>query len=125
MRKLSLMLLVFTVSMNLIAQNGWKYQKSNLTKNYEAGAICAINKDTVYVIADSAKFLKTYNGGTTWVSQSSGFAVSFFDMSFLNSDTGYAVGQHGTIIRTLDGGTTWSSLTSGTNKDLFSIAIKA
>lgn len=111
------------MTINLLAQQGWQYQNSNLTTN-EYGAICAINKDTVFVIADSGVFNKTYNGGLTWNVQNTGFTVSFFDLSFCNIDTGYAVGQNGTIIKTINGGTNWTLLTSGTNKDLFSIYIK-
>ena len=117
-----------TVSLTLTVahgQTGWQYQNSNLTTNqFGHGAIYPINKDTVYVIADTGKFLKTYNGGTNWVSQNTGFTVFFFDLSFYNTDTGYAVGQNGTIIKTIDGGTNWTTLTSGTNKDLFSISAK-
>jgi photosystem II stability/assembly factor-like uncharacterized protein len=107
-------------------QQGWQYQNSNLTTNFLGhGAIFPINKDTVFVIADSSKFLKTYNGGTNWILQNTGFSKCFFDLSFINADTGYAVGQNGTIIKTTNGGTNWIALTTGTNADLFSISIKA
>lgn len=118
--------LLFISLLNLTAakcQQGWFYQNSNLTTN-QYGAIYPVNKDTVFVFADNGLFLKTFNGGTTWFSQNTGFSQSFFDLSFLNSDTGYAVGQQGSIVRTIDGGTNWTLLSSGANKDLFSISTK-
>lgn len=121
--KIALILLSFTVAIKLFAQPGWQYQNSNLSNN-EYGAICAINKDTVFVIAGKGKFLKTVNGGIIWTTHNTGITVSFFDLSFINADTGYAVGQKGTILRTMDGGAHWDSLTSGTNKDLFSVSTK-
>jgi photosystem II stability/assembly factor-like uncharacterized protein len=124
MKKLTLSAITFLLLHAVaFAQIGWKYQTSNLSSN-RYGAIYAINKDTVYVIADKGKFLKTLNGGTIWTTQSTGITGSFFDLSFINADTGYAAGQKGTIIRTKDGGTHWDSLTSGTKKDLFSISTK-
>lgn len=117
-------LTIFIINSSLFAQ--WIYQNSSLNNNgiESLGAIYPMNNDTVFIIADSAIFLKTYNGGTNWISQNTGFIVHFSDLSFCNVDTGFAVGQSGTIIRTVDGGTNWTSLTSGTSKDLFSISSK-
>lgn len=124
MKKYLLVQTIFLLTLTVAkSQQGWQYQNSNLTNN-QYGAIYALNKDTVFVIADSSKLLKTYDGGTNWILQNTGFSNYFFDLSFVNSDTGYAVGQNGTIIKTTNGGTNWSALTSGTNKDLFSISTK-
>ncbi|MCX6305966.1 MAG: YCF48-related protein [Bacteroidetes bacterium] len=108
----------------LSAQQGWQYQNSNLANN-QFGAIYAISGDIVYVISDQGKFVKTMDGGSSWVVQNTGVAESFFDVAFVNTNTGYAVGHHGTIIKTTDGGTTWTLMASGTTKDLFSLFIKA
>ena len=123
MKKL-LLLLAAVLSLTVAHAQGWKYQNSNLINN-QHGAICPVNKDTVFAIADDGKFLKTYNGGTNWTTQNTGFSTHFFDLSFYGADTGYAVGQHGTIIKTTDGGTNWIALPSGTTKNLFSISAKA
>lgn len=114
--------LLFTMKV-LQGQVGWKILTSNLTQN-QHGSICSINKDTIFVIADNGKFLKTYNGGANWISQNTGFAGSFFDLAFSTLDTGYAVGQNGTIIKTTNGGLSWVSQASGTNRNLYSISIK-
>jgi hypothetical protein len=122
--KIFLFILITSFSLTVVhSQHGWKYQNPNLAQN-QYGAICPISKDVVYVIADKGKFLKINNGGTNWITQSTGFTASFFDLSFCNSDTGFAVGEKGSIIKTIDGGGTWSSLTSNTKSNLFSISTK-
>jgi photosystem II stability/assembly factor-like uncharacterized protein len=118
-----LLLILFFAIPVLFAQQGWKFKNPNLVKN-QFGAICPLNKDTVYVIADNGLFFKTYNGGTSWISQNTGFSQHFFDLSFYSVDTGYAVGEKGTIIKTTDAGTHWTSLVSGTTRNLNSISIK-
>ena len=119
-----LMILVMTLSSQLLSQQGWQYQNSDLYSN-QYGDICALNKDTVFIIANEGVFLKTYDGGTNWIEQNTGYLESFYDLSFINSDTGYAVGQNGTIIKTIDGGLIWTSQSSGTDKDIFSIYINS
>lgn len=119
-----LMILVMTLSSQLFSQQGWQYQNSDLYSN-QYGDICALNKDTVFIIANEGTFLKTYNGGTDWIEQNTSFLESFYDLSFIDSDTGYAVGQNGTIIKTIDGGLIWTSQSSGTDKDIFSIYINS
>lgn len=120
--KLTLALLVLT--MNLLAQKGWQFQNSDLSTN-EFGAIYALNKDTVFVIADQGVFVKTYDGGATWITENTGFTEQYFDISFLDAETGFCVGQNGRIIKTGDGGSNWTLLTTGVTKNLFSICIKA
>lgn len=118
-------LLVLTSSLALSmahSQQGWYYQNAALVNN-SFGAICAINRDTAYVIADGGQFLRTYSGGISWSVLNSGISESFFDMSFIHHDTGYAVGRNGAIIKTLNSGTSWQLLASGVNEDLFSISI--
>jgi photosystem II stability/assembly factor-like uncharacterized protein len=119
-----LMILVMTLSSQLFSQQGWQYQNPDLYSN-QYGDICALNKDTVFIIADEGVFLKTYDGGTNWIEQNTGYLESFYDLSFIDSDTGYAVGQNGTIIKTIDGGLIWTSQSSGTDKDIFSIYINS
>lgn len=120
--KLTLALLVLT--MNLLAQKGWQFQNSDLSNN-EYGAIYALNKDTVFVIADQGVFIKTYDGGSTWTTENTGFSEQFYDISFLDPETGFCVGQNGRIIKTIDGGMNWTLSASGVTKNLFSICIKA
>jgi photosystem II stability/assembly factor-like uncharacterized protein len=106
----------------VFAQQGWQYQNSNLIGN-QHGAICALTKDMLFVIAGEGKFLKTMDGGASWIEENTGFTESFFDVEFSPAGFGYAVGQNGLIIKTMDGGATWTSMASGTNEDLFSICL--
>jgi photosystem II stability/assembly factor-like uncharacterized protein len=124
MKKYSLLLLAFLVTIPVVfAQQGWKYKSPPKNSNGK-GAICPINKDTVYVIADGGLFFETYDGGTNWTTKTTGFTQHFFDLSFCTVDTGFAVGEKGTIIKTTDGGTHWTSLVSGTPNRLYSISAK-
>jgi hypothetical protein len=125
MRTYLLIILIVVLSSQLYSQQGWQYQNSNLIIQNQYGAIFPINKDTVYVIADNGKFLKTYDGGTVWVEQNTGLSESFFDLSFRGNDTAYAVGLNGTVIKSINGGANWTSLPSGTSQDLFSIYINS
>ena len=65
--------------------------------------------------------LKTTNGGTNWISQTSGTTIDLFSVNFLDQNTGWAVGEIGTILKTTNGGTNWTSQTSGTTNHLFSV----
>jgi hypothetical protein len=69
MKKYSLLLLAFLVTIPVVfAQQGWKYKSPPKNSNGK-GAICPINKDTVYVIADGGLFFETYDGGTNWTTK--------------------------------------------------------
>jgi hypothetical protein len=66
--------------------------------------------------------LKTTNGGTSWVSQSSGAPADLYSVYFpTDAQTGYAVGDYGSILKTTDGGGIWASESSGTNNGLYSV----
>lgn len=118
--KLFLLLLIF-LSSQLFAQNGWYLQNSGLT-NAMGGSICAINKDTVYVIT-SGEITKTIDGGIHWIRKTIGFPGPFYGLAFSDHNTGYAVGRNGTIIKTIDAGENWILLNSGTIQHLYSICI--
>ena len=48
--------------------------------------------------------LRTDDGGTTWIRQSSGTSNSLSAVSFVDANTGTAVGESGTILHTNTGG---------------------
>ena len=73
--------------------------------------------------------LRTTNGGTNWISQTSGTTTTLFGVSFTDANTGTAVGggfngtnSEGIILRTINGGTNWTSQTSGTTLHLHSVS---
>jgi photosystem II stability/assembly factor-like uncharacterized protein len=124
MKAKMIFLVLIAVGSQLYAQQGWQYQNSNLIGN-QHGAICALTKDMLFVIASEGKFLKTMDGGASWIELNTGFTESFFDVAFSPAGFGYAVGQNGLIIKTMDGGVSWTVMASGTNEDLFSICLYA
>ncbi len=63
----------------------------------------------------------TSDGGTSWLSQSSGTSLSLFSVSFIDANTAMVVGDSGIILRTTDGGTAWISQSGGTALSLFGV----
>jgi len=120
--KFNITFLLIMLAMPIFAQQGWQYQNSSLTTN-ESGAIYALSKDSVFVIADHGVFSKSYDGGSSWGNVYTGFTESFFDIIFINADTGYCAGKNGKIIKTIDGGDNWTALMTGTTKNIFSLSI--
>lgn len=66
--------------------------------------------------------VRTTDGGTTWVTQSSGTTNRLRGVSFTDANAGTAVGDFGTIVRTTDGGTTWVTQSSGTANVLWGVS---
>jgi photosystem II stability/assembly factor-like uncharacterized protein len=64
-------------------------------------------------------FLRTTDGGTTWIESPSLTSLNAVD--FINETDGWAVGRGGTIVNTTNGGLNWTSQTSGTDELLTSI----
>ena len=65
--------------------------------------------------------LKTRDGGTTWVLQSTAKVKNLFSVYFPAVNIGYAVGSGGTILKTADTGNTWTVQPSGISSNLFCV----
>lgn len=78
--------------------------------------------NTGTVSGNSGTILRTINGGTTWVAQTSGTSENLEGVFFTNTNAGIIVGQSGTILKTTDGGTNWVPQTSGITSTLFSVS---
>jgi len=65
--------------------------------------------DTNYgiTVGYDGTILRTMNGGSTWVSQSSGTDNRLYGVYFYDANNGITVGNIGTILRTTDGGDNW------------------
>jgi hypothetical protein len=72
-------------------------------------------------VGGGGTILRTTDGGTTWMSQSSGTKNYLYGVFFTDSNRGTAVGVGGTILRTTDGGATWMSQSSGTTNNLYGV----
>ena len=57
--------------------------------------------------AGTMVFVKTTDGGASWVSQTA-FPSTLFDVGFINLDTGWVIGRSGTILKTTNGGSSWT-----------------
>jgi hypothetical protein len=60
--------------------------------------------NTGTAVGPPGTILRTTNGGSSWISQSSGTTNALFCVSFTDANTGTAVGPWGTIVRTNTGG---------------------
>jgi hypothetical protein len=93
-----------------------------------------LNADTGFVVGgqidlqtftESARFLKTTDGGATWSSQIIGPPDTYlYSLHFLNANTGYVAGASngfGIIMMTTDGGANWTTQTSGVFDELNSL----
>ncbi len=63
-----------------------------------------------WAIGDDGTILKTTNGGSQWVIQTSPVIGFFNDVFFIDANYGWIVGNGGYILRTTNGGTTWENV---------------
>ncbi len=102
-------------------QQGWQYIENPLAGDSiykNSGAIYALSADTVFIVSDAGIFIKSFDGGTTWINYNTGFSEDFFDIYFIDSNTGYCVGENGKIIKTIDGGENWTALNTSTTNNI-------
>ena len=68
-----------------------------------------------YATGDAATFMKTTNGGSSWIIKSNIITVpddypsNFYGAEFLDMNTGFICTQYGKIIKTTDAGNTWDT----------------
>src|SRR5688572_29582391 len=111
MKKLSLIiffLIFFICSLNSVsfAQSGWLRQNSGT--NYTLYDVQFFNANTGYAAGANADttqgvFLRTFDGGSTWISQSINIGVSC--IFFLDANTGFIGGRKANfVMKTSNGG---------------------
>ena len=84
-----------------------------------------VDEMTGYTSGYGGLIMKTTNGGTSWLRQTSGTSYNLFAVHFpLDVQTGYVVGgdvsSNGCILKTTDGGATWNRI-SGLIDRLWSV----
>jgi photosystem II stability/assembly factor-like uncharacterized protein len=85
---------------------------------YSAGAVYA--GGAMY----NGVFLKTVDGGATWINKSTTIKCAFKSIFFTDKNTGYGVGEtivgtgNSTIIKTTNGGDSWTTLTLPGGSDI-------
>jgi photosystem II stability/assembly factor-like uncharacterized protein len=80
--------------------------------------------DTFYAVGDAGTFLKTTNGGATWLVHSNLYGTSsrINGMSFINMDTGWVCNDSGRVFRTTDGGITFTPQNFNNKFSLFDVS---
>ncbi len=66
-----------------------------------------LDKETIFVSADSETFYKSTDSGQNWQTVNLGLNTKFRAIDFSDKNNGYAVGS-GNIYRTIDGADTWN-----------------
>jgi len=82
------------------------------------------DNNTGTLIGLDGTILRTTNGGTTWVIQSTGTSgrQGYLNHVFLtDANTGTVVGLDGSILHTTNGGATWTSQSCGTSTDFIGV----
>ena len=109
------------------AQPGWISQSQQTSK--ALSGVCFTNENNGWAVVGGdainapSSFMKTTDGGLTWIRQSTGVQCNLSDISFANDLVGITVGQMGNILRTTNGGVNWVQQSSGTTLSLNSISI--
>jgi photosystem II stability/assembly factor-like uncharacterized protein len=102
---------------------GSNWARSDTVWTREAlSGVCAIDGRSAWTVGDSGTILRTFNGGRTWVEQSSHVNKMLSSVDAADSSTAWAVGEKGAIVKTADYGTTWNLQESGTDADLNRVA---
>jgi photosystem II stability/assembly factor-like uncharacterized protein len=66
-----------------------------------------------WAVAFDGTLLRTVDGGTTWVPQSTGSSLPVRKVQFIDAERGWALADQGTVLRTTDGGATWTPTSPG------------
>jgi photosystem II stability/assembly factor-like uncharacterized protein len=66
-----------------------------------------VSVDTGWVVGQGGTILKTTDGGTTWIQQSSNTINRLLTIFFIDNQTGWAGGDDGILLKTTDGGNNW------------------
>jgi len=132
MKKTYLVLLIVFITLiftqQTFAQSGWLFQNPYPTGNGLNGIFFA-NSLTGYAIGDNGTFIKTTDGGTSWVVINTGHngVYDFFScIHFTSPNTGYISGGGGgmgtgLILKTTNGGISWASVNPGAIYPMFGI----
>jgi photosystem II stability/assembly factor-like uncharacterized protein len=78
-----------------------------------------LDATTGMTVGTGGTILKTTNGGTSWVSMTSGVSLTLRALKYINPNVCFVTGAAGTILKTTNGGVNWlpqnSTLTQSLN----------
>ena len=117
-KRLILITLLITTSLNVNAQTTWNLL--NPKPSYNTGLEMHFVSNNIGYIMNSSEILETTDTGTNWVKKQN--ISNGKDMDFNNS-TGYIVGNNGYVLRTINSGNTWSQITTGIAENFNSVSV--
>lgn len=101
--------------------DGW-HEVGNAAYNSTLSDIKFVSPETGYAVGSGGSFLKTENGGISWIAVNTGFQLNFQKIVFLNTTKGFLLGANAQtnqvkLLKTLDGGSTWTDVAFGGNEN--------
>lgn len=75
-----------------------------------------------YIIGEHGTLLRTTDAGASWVQDSVGINLTFYELVLPAAGIVSTVGESGSVYRSTDSGATWSRLDAGTSRTLRSIS---
>jgi photosystem II stability/assembly factor-like uncharacterized protein len=99
---LTIIIFVWLMSFNTLSAQ-WVLQNPYPTMNSLFGTYF-INANTGIAVGNGGTILRTTNGGSSWISQTSGTTNGLYSVLFTDANTGTAVGSSGTILHTTNCG---------------------
>ena len=119
MKLLASFALTFLLLTGVIAAQTFQWQHPTPTGNNLNDALI-LPSGTWILAGDGGTFLRSTNGGATWVlSQPETSASDIYETTFTSEDIGFLCTTNGSIMKTTDGGITWDYLNSGTTAALW------
>ena len=109
-------LISFNSSISAQIEDGWT-EAGNAAYNSKLKSIVFTSDLKGFAVGSGGSFLKTVDGGLSWVAYNTGFNFNFNRIVFLDENTGYLLGnknenEGGRLLKTTDGGNTWALLYS-------------
>jgi photosystem II stability/assembly factor-like uncharacterized protein len=86
--------------------------------DWQLNAVNFFNTSIGIAVGNNGVIHRTINGGSSWVSSTSGVTDQLNDVIFLNSNIAIAVGANGKILRSTDAGATWTIISLGITTNL-------
>ncbi len=99
--------------------HSWSHQYSSTINN---GGVTFINPSMGWVWRNNGTFLRTTNGGSSWLQLSPGTRNTIIRAFFIDANNGWAATGSSTIYHTTNGGTSWAETPSYLNQGVVDIA---
>jgi photosystem II stability/assembly factor-like uncharacterized protein len=97
----------------------WSLKKTDTNEAIQT--LIRVDSNSLYALQGRNRFLKSTDGGLSWITHLNTSGCNLWKLDFLDKDTGYAVGSigyganaKGCIVKTMDGGLQWTVKSSGT-----------